>query len=65
VTFFGDVVNRTTVHFVYNKLAESDAVLVAGSSLQASNVSSISKTFMMHLEQGYSFLLTKVKAPGL
>uniref|UniRef100_A0A8C2GV14 Sirtuin 4 n=1 Tax=Cyprinus carpio TaxID=7962 RepID=A0A8C2GV14_CYPCA len=34
VTFFGDVVNRTTVNFVHNKLAESDAVLVAGSSLQ-------------------------------
>lgn len=34
VTFFGDVVNRNTVHFVHNKLAESDAVLVAGSSLQ-------------------------------
>ncbi|XP_051562727.1 NAD-dependent protein lipoamidase sirtuin-4, mitochondrial [Myxocyprinus asiaticus] len=34
VTFFGDVVNQTTVKFVHNKLAESDAVLVAGSSLQ-------------------------------
>lgn len=34
VTFFGDVVNRATVQFVHNKLAESDAVLVAGSSLQ-------------------------------
>ncbi|KTG07020.1 hypothetical protein cypCar_00007029, partial [Cyprinus carpio] len=34
VTFFGDVVNRTTVNFVHNKLAESDTVLVAGSSLQ-------------------------------
>ncbi len=42
VTFFGDVVNRTTVNFVHNKLAESDAVLVAGSSLQVSHVSSIS-----------------------
>lgn len=37
VTFFGDVVNRATVQFVHNKLAESDAVLVAGSSLQVSN----------------------------
>lgn len=46
VTFFGDVVNRTTVHYVYNKLAESDAVLVAGSSLQVSNVSSISKKLL-------------------
>lgn len=34
VTFFGDVVKRATVEFVHNKLAESDAVLVAGSSLQ-------------------------------
>ncbi|TRY55011.1 hypothetical protein DNTS_020752 [Danionella cerebrum] len=34
VTFFGDVVNQATVQFVHRKLAESDAVLVAGSSLQ-------------------------------
>ncbi|XP_046880852.1 NAD-dependent protein lipoamidase sirtuin-4, mitochondrial [Hypomesus transpacificus] len=34
VTFFGDSVNRTTVDFVHKRLAESDAVLVAGSSLQ-------------------------------
>ncbi|XP_056607606.1 NAD-dependent protein lipoamidase sirtuin-4, mitochondrial [Triplophysa dalaica] len=34
VTFFGDVVNRDTVQFVHTKLAESDAVLVTGSSLQ-------------------------------
>ncbi|XP_047669426.1 NAD-dependent protein lipoamidase sirtuin-4, mitochondrial isoform X2 [Tachysurus fulvidraco] len=34
VTFFGDVVDRATVQFVHNRLAEADAVLVAGSSLQ-------------------------------
>ncbi|KAG7326304.1 hypothetical protein KOW79_009705 [Hemibagrus wyckioides] len=34
VTFFGDVVDRETVQFVHNRLAEADAVLVAGSSLQ-------------------------------
>ncbi|KAL4660826.1 NAD-dependent ADP-ribosyltransferase sirtuin-4-like [Arapaima gigas] len=34
VTFFGDTVDRDTVHFVQQRLAESDAVLVAGSSLQ-------------------------------
>ncbi|XP_047437785.1 NAD-dependent protein lipoamidase sirtuin-4, mitochondrial [Mugil cephalus] len=34
VTFFGDSVNRATVQFVHERLAESDAVLVAGSSLQ-------------------------------
>ncbi|XP_019751287.1 NAD-dependent protein lipoamidase sirtuin-4, mitochondrial [Hippocampus comes] len=34
VTFFGDTVNKDTVQFVHNKLAESDAVLVLGSSLQ-------------------------------
>lgn len=34
VTFFGDTVNKETVHFVHNRLAESDAVLVVGSSLQ-------------------------------
>ncbi|XP_071236478.1 NAD-dependent protein lipoamidase sirtuin-4, mitochondrial isoform X2 [Salvelinus alpinus] len=34
VTFFGDTVNRRTVQFVHERLAESDAVLVAGSSLQ-------------------------------
>lgn len=34
VTFFGDTVNKATVQFVHERLAESDAVLVAGSSLQ-------------------------------
>ncbi|XP_049589329.1 NAD-dependent protein lipoamidase sirtuin-4, mitochondrial isoform X1 [Syngnathus scovelli] len=34
VTFFGDSVNKDTVQFVHNKLAESDAVLVIGTSLQ-------------------------------
>ncbi|XP_053172189.1 NAD-dependent protein lipoamidase sirtuin-4, mitochondrial [Scomber japonicus] len=34
VTFFGDTVKKTTVHFVHDRLAESDAVLVVGSSLQ-------------------------------
>ncbi|KAJ7999785.1 hypothetical protein DPEC_G00198030 [Dallia pectoralis] len=34
VTFFGDSVNRETVQLVHERLAESDAVLVAGSSLQ-------------------------------
>ncbi|XP_030634292.1 NAD-dependent protein lipoamidase sirtuin-4, mitochondrial [Chanos chanos] len=34
VTFFGDTVKKSTVQFVHDRLAESDAVLVAGSSLQ-------------------------------
>uniref|UniRef100_A0A8D2KYC3 NAD-dependent protein deacylase n=2 Tax=Varanus komodoensis TaxID=61221 RepID=A0A8D2KYC3_VARKO len=34
VTFFGDSVRREKVDFVYRRLAESDSVLVAGSSLQ-------------------------------
>ncbi|XP_036426797.1 NAD-dependent protein lipoamidase sirtuin-4, mitochondrial isoform X1 [Colossoma macropomum] len=34
VTFFGDTVERRTVQFVHDRLAECDAVLVAGSSLQ-------------------------------
>ncbi|XP_029989757.1 NAD-dependent protein lipoamidase sirtuin-4, mitochondrial isoform X2 [Sphaeramia orbicularis] len=34
VTFFGDNVNKATVNFVHERLAESDAVLVVGSSLQ-------------------------------
>lgn len=34
VTFFGDTVNRVTVQSVHDRLAESDAVLVVGSSLQ-------------------------------
>lgn len=34
VTFFGDTVNRATVQFVHDRLAESDTVLVVGSSLQ-------------------------------
>lgn len=36
VTFFGDTVDRATVQFVHNRLAEADAVFVAGSSLQVS-----------------------------
>ncbi|XP_029357545.1 NAD-dependent protein lipoamidase sirtuin-4, mitochondrial isoform X1 [Echeneis naucrates] len=34
VTFFGDTVLKGTVQFVHDRLAESDAVLVVGSSLQ-------------------------------
>ncbi|XP_018541287.1 NAD-dependent protein lipoamidase sirtuin-4, mitochondrial [Lates calcarifer] len=34
VTFFGDTVKKGTVHFVHERLTESDAVLVVGSSLQ-------------------------------
>ncbi|KAM8868213.1 NAD-dependent protein lipoamidase sirtuin-4, mitochondrial [Synchiropus picturatus] len=34
VTFFGDTVNKSTVEFVHSRLAESDSVLVVGSSLQ-------------------------------
>ncbi|GAA6221894.1 NAD-dependent protein lipoamidase sirtuin-4, mitochondrial [Lates japonicus] len=34
VTFFGDTVKKGTVQFVHERLAESDAVLVVGSSLQ-------------------------------
>lgn len=34
VTFFGDSVTKATVQFVHDRLAESDAVLVLGSSLQ-------------------------------
>lgn len=34
VTFFGDTVKKATVNFVHERLAESDAVLVVGSSLQ-------------------------------
>lgn len=34
VTFFGDTVDRATVQVVHDRLAEADAVLVAGTSLQ-------------------------------
>ncbi|KAJ0068689.1 hypothetical protein NL108_010763, partial [Boleophthalmus pectinirostris] len=34
VTFFGDTVSKTKVQFVHEKLVDSDAVLVVGSSLQ-------------------------------
>ncbi|XP_044028661.1 NAD-dependent protein lipoamidase sirtuin-4, mitochondrial isoform X2 [Siniperca chuatsi] len=34
VTFFGDTVNKGTVQSVHDRLAESDALLVVGSSLQ-------------------------------
>lgn len=36
VTFFGDTVKKTTVQFVNDRLVESDALLVVGSSLQVS-----------------------------
>uniref|UniRef100_A0A8C6Z8G6 NAD-dependent protein deacylase n=2 Tax=Nothoprocta perdicaria TaxID=30464 RepID=A0A8C6Z8G6_NOTPE len=34
VTFFGDTVSREKVNFVHQRLAESDSMLVAGSSMQ-------------------------------
>ncbi|NXF64910.1 SIR4 lipoamidase, partial [Ciccaba nigrolineata] len=34
VTFFGDTVSREKVNFVHERLAESDSMLVAGSSMQ-------------------------------
>ncbi|XP_037643354.1 melanotransferrin-like isoform X1 [Sebastes umbrosus] len=34
VTFFGDTVNKAMVEFVHDRLRESDAMLVVGSSLQ-------------------------------
>ncbi|KAM4588394.1 NAD-dependent protein lipoamidase sirtuin-4, mitochondrial isoform 1-T2 [Odontesthes bonariensis] len=34
VTFFGDTVNKATVQLVHDRLTETDAVLVVGSSLQ-------------------------------
>lgn len=40
VTFFGDTVNREIVDFVHQRLAESDSMLVAGSSMQVSRYSS-------------------------
>ena len=36
VTFFGDNVSKATVQLVHDRLAESDAMLVTGSSLQVS-----------------------------
>lgn len=42
VTFFGDTVKRSTVQFVHERLAESDAMLVAGSSLQVGSLYSAS-----------------------
>ncbi|OPJ74735.1 NAD-dependent protein lipoamidase sirtuin-4, mitochondrial isoform A [Patagioenas fasciata monilis] len=38
VTFFGDTVNREIVDFVHQRLAESDSMLVAGSSMQVYSV---------------------------
>ncbi|MBN3306900.1 SIR4 lipoamidase, partial [Amia calva] len=48
VTFFGDTVDRNTVELVHQRLAESDAILVAGSSLQ--------------VYSGYRFLLAASEA---
>lgn len=41
VTFFGDTVSREKVDFVHTRLAESDSMLVAGSSLQVLLVSPV------------------------
>lgn len=38
VTFFGDTVSKENVDFVYQRLAESDSVLVVGSSLQVHTI---------------------------
>lgn len=40
VTFFGDTVSREKVDFVHQRLAESDSMLVAGSSMQVARSSS-------------------------
>lgn len=40
VTFFGDTVCPEKVNFVHQRLAESDSMLVAGSSMQVSRFSS-------------------------
>lgn len=40
VTFFGDTVSREKVDFVHQRLAESDSILVAGSSMQVTRSSS-------------------------
>lgn len=40
VTFFGDTVSQEKVNFVHQRLAESDSMLVAGSSMQVSRSSS-------------------------
>lgn len=46
VTFFGDNVNKATVQLVHNRLAESDAVLVTGSSLQVIFLTNIYTIFI-------------------
>ena len=57
VTFFGDTVKKTTVHFVHDRLAESDAVLVVGSSLQVSfSTSDLSVTITAVCSRAHSFL---------
>lgn len=54
VTFFGDTVSKATVEFVHSRLAESDSVLVAGSSLQ---VEADTKTLKVHRFSGIHFSL--------
>ena len=43
ITFFGDNVPKPTVDFVHGKVRESDALLMAGTSLQVKH-----KVFHMH-----------------
>lgn len=72
VTFFGDTVNRETVQFVHDRLSESDAVLVVGSSLQVekcvkhrckqnflwiSVMNRVPLCFLLKVYSGYRFLM--------
>lgn len=54
VTFFGDTVNKATVQFVHDRLVESDAVLVVGSSLQVCFIKMHRSLWSLHHE---SFVL--------
>lgn len=47
VTFFGDTVSQEKVSFVHQRLAESDSMLIAGSSMQVSR--SVSQTAFLLL----------------
>lgn len=63
VTFFGDTVSREKVDFVHQRLAESDSMLVAGSSMQVRRSSSHTVFLFLCYSAGNKFLVPQIRAP--
>lgn len=62
VTFFGDTVSREKVDFVHQRLAESDSMLVAGSSMQVRRSSSHTAFLFLCYSAGNKSLVPQIRA---